>query len=336
LRGAAHSGEYHLDLIVGYGAVPVIVPRVPGVNTLLDSFEPIHGVLLCEGEDIDPALYAAGSVLSPKQLEEVRRLHPSDAAIDHEKDSIELRLARRCLERNIPFLGICRGSQVLNVACGGSLYQDVEHELPASRAVAVRHIDYDDYDGYRHPVRAVPGTPLREWFADSLDAAGAMMVNSYHHQGVRRLAQRFVPMAHAPDGLVEAFYDPDAYDPGQGRFVMGLQFHPERMRRGDEFDYPGCARAYQEFVRAVVAYQDKLAAQVPRVVAAAAPTKMNRGVQKQRKVIVRCFSLAKDLCVSDSRTRPSEQRDLDAGAEFLDVRKHQTHTCLRQVFLMNY
>jgi len=126
------SGEYHLDLIVGYGAVPVIVPRVAGVHALLDSFEPIHGVLLCEGEDIDPSLYdssAADGALSPEQLEAVRRLHPSDAAIDHEKDSIELRLARRCLERNIPYLGICRGSQVLNVACGGSLYQDVEHEL---------------------------------------------------------------------------------------------------------------------------------------------------------------------------------------------------------------
>ncbi|CAD6262640.1 unnamed protein product [Miscanthus lutarioriparius] len=127
-------GEYHLDLIVGYGAVPVIVPCVAGVHALLDSFEPIHGVLLCEGEDIDPSLYDSADAgtngsLSPEQLEAVRRLHPSDAAIDHEKDSIELRLARRCLERNIPYLGICRGLQVLNVACGGLLYQDVEHEL---------------------------------------------------------------------------------------------------------------------------------------------------------------------------------------------------------------
>ena len=103
------SGEYHLDLIVGYGAVPVIVPRVAGVHALLDSFEPIHGVLLCEGEDIDPSLYDSADAgtdgsLSPEQLEAVQRLHPSDAAIDHEKDSIELRLARRCLEHNIPYL----------------------------------------------------------------------------------------------------------------------------------------------------------------------------------------------------------------------------------------
>jgi gamma-glutamyl-gamma-aminobutyrate hydrolase PuuD len=321
-----YSGEYHLDLIVGYGAVPVIVPRVSGVHTLLDSFEPIHGVLLCEGEDIEPALYADdGSDLSPEQLEEVRCLHPSDAAVDHERDSIELRLARRCLERNVPFLGICRGSQVLNVACGGTLYQDVEHEVAAS-PVPVRHINYDDYDGHRHPARVVPGTPLHGWFADTLDNndsdKATLMVNSYHHQGVRRLAQRFAPMAHAPDGLVEGFYDPGAYDPRQGRFIVGLQFHPERMRKegSDEFDYPGCARAYQEFVRAVVAYQDKLAAAalVPRGVT----TKLSPEMQKRRKAIVRSFSLAKDLYVSGARTRPSEQRDLDAGAEFLEVTKH--------------
>ncbi|KAF2948299.1 hypothetical protein DAI22_01g026800 [Oryza sativa Japonica Group] len=316
-------GEYHLDLIVGYGAVPVIVPRVAGVHTLLDSFEPIHGVLLCEGEDVDPSLYGGGCAgsggLSAEQLDAVRSLHPSDAAIDHEKDSIELRLARRCLERNIPFLGICRGSQVLNVACGGTLYQDVDHELPAA-AAAVRHINYDNYDGHRHPVRVLPGTPLHEWFAESLDGLDSRLtVNSYHHQGVRRLAERFVPMAFAPDGLVEGFYDPDAYNPGEGKFIMGLQFHPERMRKAgsDEFDYPGCPMAYQAFVRAVVAYQEKLAA------AAAMPAspKLNQEMEKQRKVLVRSFSLAKNLYVSGAEAgtpRPAEQRDLDAGAEFLE------------------
>jgi gamma-glutamyl-gamma-aminobutyrate hydrolase PuuD len=119
------SGEYHLDLIVKYGAVPVIVPRVSGLDMLLDSFEPIHGVLLCEGEDIDPSLYEneAAPDLTAEEIEEIRLLHSSDTSIDRHKDSIELQLARRCLERNIPYLGICRGSQVLNVACGGTLYR---------------------------------------------------------------------------------------------------------------------------------------------------------------------------------------------------------------------
>ena len=231
--------------------MPVIVPRVSGVHMLLESFEPIHGVLLCEGEDIDPSLYNAElSGFSTEELEEIRKLHASDTAIDKEKDSIELRLAKLCLERDIPYLGICRGSQVLNVACGGTLYQDVEKEVSkkCSECQRVSHMSYEDYDGHRHVVRVVENTPLHHWFEDSLeDEKMEIMVNSYHHQGVKRLAKRFVPMAFAPDGLVEGFYDPDAYNPEEGKFIMGLQFHPERMRHpdSDDFDYPGCPSAYQ-------------------------------------------------------------------------------------------
>ena len=122
LHGTASPGEYHLDLIVRYGAVPVIVPRVTGVQNVLASFEPIHGVLLCEGEDIDPSLYDKDETLSAEELEEIREAHSSDCTTDSTKDSIELQLAKRCLERSIPFMGICRGSQVLNVSCGGTLY----------------------------------------------------------------------------------------------------------------------------------------------------------------------------------------------------------------------
>lgn len=236
----------------------MIVPRVSGVHMLLDSFEPIHGVLLCEGEDIDPSLYEGEKTgLSPEELEEIRSLHASDTAIDKEKDTIELGLAKLCLERNIPYLGICRGSQVLNVACGGSLYMDIGKEL--SNKVAeidrVMHMNYDDYDGHRHIVKVVENTPLHHWFNESLeDGKMELWVNSYHHQGVKRLAQRFVPMAFAPDGLIEGFYDPDAYNPAEGKFIMGLQFHPERMRKpnSDEFDYPGCPFAYQVIIPSVL------------------------------------------------------------------------------------
>ncbi|ESR43968.1 hypothetical protein WN944_005227 [Citrus x changshan-huyou] len=313
-------GEYHLDLIVGYGAVPAIVPRVSGVHMLLDSFEPIHGVLLCEGEDIDPSLYEAEtSNLSPEELEEIRRLHASDTAIDKEKDSIELRLAKLCLERNIPYLGICRGSQVLNVACGGTLYQDIEKEVsrkcPENQRVV--HIDYDNYDGHRHVVKVVKDTPLHDWFKDSLEEEKMeIWVNSYHHQGVKRLAQRFVPMAFAPDGLIEGFYDPDAYNPGEGKFIMGLQFHPERMRRpdSDEFDYPGCPSAYQEFVKAVIAYQKKLniATAVPK------PLNLNKEMENKRRTIVRSFSLARNIYITGNGMNPSKESELQAGAEFLE------------------
>ncbi|KAH7533937.1 hypothetical protein FEM48_Zijuj04G0184600 [Ziziphus jujuba var. spinosa] len=310
-------GEYHLDLIVGYGAVPVIVPRVSGVHRLLDSFEPIHGVLLCEGEDIDPSLYENEvSGLSAEELEEIRRLHASDTAIDKEKDSIELRLAKLCLERNIPYLGICRGSQILNVACGGSLYFDVAKELSKNCAVGqkVKHIDYDNYDSHRHVVKVVENTPLHHWFKDILEGGKMeIWVNSYHHQGVKRLAERFVPMAFAPDGLVEGFYDPDAYNPEEGKFIMGLQFHPERMRKPDseEFDYPGCPSAYQEFVKAVIAYQKKLnsSKSVPKAL------KLEQKMEKKRKKIIRSFSLAKNIYATSRGTHLVKESELEVGAD---------------------
>lgn len=313
-------GEYHLDLIVGYGAVPVIVPRVNGVHMLLDSFEPIHGVLLCEGEDIDPSLYEEeSSALPPEELEEIRRLHSSDTAIDKEKDTIELRLAKLCLERNIPYLGICRGSQVLNVACGGTLYQDIEKEVSKNcpQGQRVEHIDYDNYDGHRHVVKVVENTPLNHWFKDSLEEGKMeISVNSYHHQGVKRLAQRFVPMAFAPDGLIEGFYDPDAYNPEEGKFIMGLQFHPERMRGSDsdEFDYPGCPSAYQEFVKAVIAYQKKvnITTSVPKHL------KLDQEMEKKRKSIIRSFSIARNIYTTGRGMDPWKESELEAGAEFLE------------------
>ncbi|KMT18588.1 hypothetical protein BVRB_2g027200 isoform A [Beta vulgaris subsp. vulgaris] len=329
-------GEYHLDLIVNYGAVPIIVPRVSGIHMVLDSFEPIHGVLLCEGEDIDPSLYDSGlssGELSPEELEEVRRLHASDTAIDKEKDSIEFRLAKLCLDRNIPYLGICRGSQVLNVACGGALYQDIETELsrkvPEEKRLA--HMNYDNYDGHRHAIRVLEGTPLHGWFKESLVGAGdqmEMLVNSYHHQGVKQLAQRFVPMAFAPDGLIEGFYDPKNYNPEEGKFIMGLQFHPERMRQpdSDQFDYPGCPFAYQEFVKAVIAYHKKVAktTNVPK------PIKIDHTLfEKKRRVLVRSFSLARDLYGTRNEIKPSEESELNIGADFLEIFL-QSNTVLRQ------
>ncbi|CAL5186301.1 unnamed protein product [Lathyrus oleraceus] len=306
-------GEYHLDLIVANGAVPVIVPRVSGIHKLLKSFEPIHGVLLCEGEDIDPSWYeqqdnTTTCALSHEELQEIKNLHSSDTTIDKEKDSIELTLAKLCLERNIPYLGICRGSQVLNVASGGTLYRDITKELSKKcESNFVMHINYDDYDGHRHAIKVVKNTPLFDWFKDSLLEKDEILVNSYHHQGVKKLAQGFVPMAFANDGLIEGFYDPYGYNPNEGRFIMGLQFHPERMRKpnSEDFDYNGCTFVYKEFVKAVVAYQ-KITS-VPKAM------KLNKETKNKRKIIMRSFSVTKT-----GRGKCSfKESELEVGAEYL-------------------
>jgi gamma-glutamyl-gamma-aminobutyrate hydrolase PuuD len=137
------------------------------------------------------------------------------------------------LRQRLPVLGICRGSQLINVACGGTLYGDVRKEKKSR----LKHINYgEEYDTYRHPVDILAKTPLAHWYRQP-----RIDVNSYHHQGIRELARRFKPMAHAEDGLIEAYYDPKA------RFLVGLQFHPERMLP----DYPGNLRVWKAFADAV-------------------------------------------------------------------------------------
>ncbi|KAF7819974.1 LEAF RUST 10 DISEASE-RESISTANCE LOCUS RECEPTOR-LIKE PROTEIN KINASE-like 1.4 isoform X1 [Senna tora] len=178
--------------------------------------------------------------------------------------------------------------------------------------VKVKHINYEDYDGHRHEVKVVENTPLEWWFKEM-----KIWVNSYHHQGVKTLAQRFVPMAYAEDGLIEGFYDPDAYNPEEGKFIMGLQFHPERMRKpaSDEFDYPGCPFAYKEFVKAVIAYQKKMNA----LTSIEKPMKLNKEMETKRNIIVRSFSIAKDLYTSGRAMCSFQQsQELEAGAEFLE------------------
>jgi gamma-glutamyl-gamma-aminobutyrate hydrolase PuuD len=217
-----YVGEFHLDLLVQLGAFPVIVPVVDGTQECLPQYiEHMAGLLLVEGDDIEPKRFAARKA-NFKYIHETLPL----------KDEIEIRLLRHALRRELPILGICRGSQLLNVVCGGTLYGDVQKEKGSSR----KHIDFENYDTYRHPASVVPGTPLARWYRRKM-----LNVNSYHHQGIRELASRFRPMAHADDGLIEAYYDPEA------AFVVGLQFHPERMLK----EYAGNLNVWKAFTSAM-------------------------------------------------------------------------------------
>lgn len=231
-----YVGELHLALLVQLRLLPVMIPVVDGTQNCLPQYmEKMSGLLLVEGEDIHPSHYRA----QESNFTHLEKTHPL-------KDEIELRLLRHALRHKLPILGICRGSQLLNVVCGGTLYGDVQKEIeppPGSQhkkgtEEGLKHIEQagPHYDTYRHPVTLVEGTPLRRWYGEN-----TLQVNSFHHQGVRELAKRFRPMAHAPDGLIEAFYDP------KSDFAVGLQFHPERMLP----DYTGNSKVWRAFGAAV-------------------------------------------------------------------------------------
>ncbi len=217
-----YVGELHLELLIHFDTLPMIVPVVHGTLGCLPQYmEQMDGLLLVEGDDVEPKRFAARKA-NFKYLE---KTHPL-------KDEIEIRLLRDALDRQLPVMGICRGSQLLNVVSGGTLYGDVQKEKGTPRV----HIDYDNYDTYRHPAEIVPETPLAHWYGQK-----TLHVNSYHHQGIRKLAPRFRPMAHADDGLIEAFYDPKT------AFTVGLQFHPERMLK----EYAGNLEVWKAFTAAI-------------------------------------------------------------------------------------
>jgi len=216
------TGEFHLELLVRFGLLPLMVPVVEGTLACLDQYkENMAALLLVEGPDVHPSRYQARKA----NFRFLGETHPL-------KDEIEIRLIRYALRNRLPIFVMCRGSELVNVVCGGTLYGDVRKEKRSK----LIHIDYDHYDTYRHPVTIVPNTPLERWYKRR-----NLMVNSYHHQGIRELASRFTPMAYAPDGLIEAYYDPKA------DFIVGLQFHPERMLP----EYPGNLRVWKAFADAV-------------------------------------------------------------------------------------
>ncbi len=182
------------------GGVPFLLPNLSAAaHTFLDR---IDGLLLSGGGDVHPKRYTE----APR--------HPSVYGVDPERDALEVALARAALERGMPVLAICRGVQVLNVALGGTLVQDIESEVPG----ALIHSTPDDDPSVRHPVDIAPSSLLARVLG-----ATRLEVNTFHHQAVEQLGEGLCAVAQSPDGVVEGVE-------GEGRgFVLGVQWHPELL-----------------------------------------------------------------------------------------------------------
>jgi putative glutamine amidotransferase len=196
-------------------------PRVLSMDSP-PTLEGLDGVLFTGGGDVDPAHYLDAR-------------HPNTNEPDAARDAFELALAKLALAKGTPLLAICRGLQVVNVAAGGTLIQDI----PAQVNQPLGHqVDSPSY-AIAHEVWVTSGTALARVMREELDDNEVLQVNSRHHQAIGKTANGFTISATAPDGIVEAIERPGA------RFCVGVQWHPENFWRTGEF-----RSLFEEFVKA--------------------------------------------------------------------------------------
>jgi len=215
-------GQAYLSAVIAAGGAPVLLPLGLDAPRLFRALDRADGLLLAGGEDIAPSLFG-------------EEPHPKLGAVDAERDAAEVALARRALDAGLPLFAICRGIQALNVAAGGTLYQDVPSQVPG----ALKHdCFYPAYprDHIAHTVAVAPDSRL----ATILGRDAAVPVNSLHHQAVKDLGAGLRVVAQAPDGMVEAVE-------GTGRaWVLAVQWHPEELAPSR----PDMAALFHAFVEA--------------------------------------------------------------------------------------
>ncbi len=172
----------------------------------------VDGVLLTGGGDVQPVIYGA----TP---------HPTFDPAEPGRDEYEIELVRRALENDLPVFAICRGVQVLNVARGGTLIQDIPEEV----GTAVEHRVKEPRFAIAHDVWLTPESLLERTLRERLEDSDSCGVNSRHHQAPKDPGEGLIVSATAPDGVIEAVEDPSR------RFCLGVQWHPENFWRTGEF-----------------------------------------------------------------------------------------------------
>ncbi|MBI4608637.1 MAG: gamma-glutamyl-gamma-aminobutyrate hydrolase family protein [Candidatus Rokubacteria bacterium] len=217
----AYVNSAYLAAVQEAGGVPVLLPPQLDGRALSELVASLDGLLLTGGGDLDPARFDEPP-------------HPTLAEVSPARDRLEIILVERFMEARRPILAICRGIQVLNVARGGSLYQDVASDP----GTAIQHQQKGPRDQPTHAVEVVSGSLLaRTVGSDELE------VNSLHHQAVKTVGRGLLPVAFAPDGIVEGV---ELEDAGSGHFVLGVQWHPEELVAKD----PASRRLFGTFVDA--------------------------------------------------------------------------------------
>ena len=202
------------------GGLPVLIPVPQDPQTGLDTLTRLDGLLVTGGDDVHPRCYG----------EEPR---PGLGEVDYQRDLAEIALVRSALDLGLPVLGICRGLQLINVACGGTLYQDIFSQKPDCQG----HRQSAPRDINTHTVQVLEPSRLHDILGRT-----SVWVNSRHHQAVRDPAPGFIPSALAADGLIEALEKQDH------PFLLAVQWHPEGTWSHDD----SSLKLFQALIRAAV------------------------------------------------------------------------------------
>ena len=195
----------YIEALLGAGALPVVIPLGLTDEDRRALVARLDGVVLPGGGDIDPAEYG-------------QEPHPALSDVDVLRDSLELNLARDAAQSDLPLLAVCRGVQVLNVALGGTLVQDIPSQVPGAVKHSFRLIDAPR-EHLAHAVKVAEGSRLAEILGTPITS-----VNSRHHQSVDKVAPGLEVVAHAPDGVIEGVEHPTH------PFLIGVQWHPENLQ----------------------------------------------------------------------------------------------------------
>jgi putative glutamine amidotransferase len=200
-------GQRYVRILAAAGAVPWLIPLIQGdESTLRAVYDHLDGVFLTGGVDMDPAHYG-------------EERHESCERIDPARDWTEIHLVRWAQAEGKPVFGVCRGIQAINVALGGSLYQDVPSQYPQ----AIKHDYFPTATQYTRDYLAHEVEVQAESRIGRLLGGRRLHVNSMHHQGIKKLAPGLAATAFAPDGLIEAV------ECERGSFLIGVQWHPEEL-----------------------------------------------------------------------------------------------------------
>jgi putative glutamine amidotransferase len=216
VSGSIQSDEYkqyiprvYLRSVLSSGSIPVLLSLDLDEPQIAACLRDLDGLLLAGGNDVDPMLFGESPAPELKQVDPLR-------------DRFEIALIREAYRQTMPILAICRGIQTLNVALGGSLYQDLPTQYTSPEGGrAILHNQTAPPREPSHRVYFPEASPLRAVFGQE-----SVKVNSLHHQAIKKLADPLAVCATAKDGVVEAVCDT------QKPFVWGVQWHPERMENG--------------------------------------------------------------------------------------------------------